>query len=242
VTARYLLALFDSAYLIALAAWLGSTLFVSFVMAPIVFQSLGVESGGKFVRALFPRYYLWGAIAGAIALPAFVAGPLCYQEYRGPMVAVQSLALVGGILLMLYGGNTLTPAINRARDGGPARDQEFQRLHRRAVWLNIVTMVLGLALLVGFAIRPAPRTSGIVEMTPEERARYASAVGRIIEDVEARHGLRPPPSTRSGDPVSAKDLVGAETVREIESYYDRKQERDDERAGRSRSATPRSQP
>ena len=75
--------------------------------------------GGKFVRVLFPRYYLWGAISGAVALPAFVAGPLCYQEYRGPMVGVQALAMIGGILAMFYGGNSLTPAINRARDAGP---------------------------------------------------------------------------------------------------------------------------
>jgi len=242
VTARYLLALFDSAYVIALSAWVGSTLFFSFGLAPIIFRVLGTEMGGKFVRALFPRYYLWGAVAGAVALPAFVAGPLCYQEYRGPMVGVQALALISGIMAVLYGGNSLTPAINRARDGGPPSHEQFERLHRRAVGLNVVTMVLGLLLLIGFAIRPAPQTSGIIEMTPGERARYAAAVGRIIQDVEAKHGLRPPRSAEPGDPSSPEELVGAETVREIESYYDRKQQRDDERAGRHSASAPVSPP
>ncbi len=235
MTTRYLLALFDSAYVIALSAWVGSTLFFSFGVAPIIFRVLGAEAGGRFVRALFPRYYLWGAISGAVALPAFVAGPLCYQEYRGPMVGVQALALIGGILVMLYGANSLTPAINRARDGGPASHDQFQRLHRRAVGLNVLTMALGLSLLIGFAIRPAPQTSGIIEMSPAERARYARAVGRIIQDVEAKHGLRPPPPATPGDPSSPEELVGSETVREIESYYDLKQLRDDQRAGRRSS-------
>ena len=72
------------------------------------------ESASKLVRAIFPRYYLGGAISGAVALPAFVAGPLCYREYRGAMVGVQALAIIFGILLMLYGANSLTPAIGEA--------------------------------------------------------------------------------------------------------------------------------
>ena len=73
MSARFLLGVFDSVYVVALTAWVGSILFFSFGVAPIIFRVLGEQTGGKFVRALFPRYYLWGAIAGAIALPAFVA-------------------------------------------------------------------------------------------------------------------------------------------------------------------------
>src|SRR3954451_12634518 len=96
VSARFLLGLFDAAYLIALTAWVGSLLFFSFGVAPIIFKVLGAESGGRFVRALFPRYYQWGAISGAAALPAFLGGPLSFQEYRGPFVGVQALAIVAG--------------------------------------------------------------------------------------------------------------------------------------------------
>ena len=59
-------------------------------------------------------------ILAAVALPAYVAGPLCYHEYRGPMVGVQALAIIASILIMLYGGNSLTPAINRSLDVGLA--------------------------------------------------------------------------------------------------------------------------
>ena len=55
VTAPMLRLVFDSAYVLALTAWVGSILFFSFGVAPIIFPVLGAEAGGKFVRALFPR-------------------------------------------------------------------------------------------------------------------------------------------------------------------------------------------
>jgi hypothetical protein len=64
---------------------------------------------------------------------------------------------------MLYCGNSLTQAINTARDAGPGQAERFDRLHRRSVRLNSVVLLVGLALLVAFATRKAPRTEGIVE-------------------------------------------------------------------------------
>jgi Domain of unknown function (DUF4149) len=231
MSGRSLLFLFDSAYLLALAAWVGSILFFSFSVAPLSFSVLGEQTGGKFVRALFPRYYLWGAISGAIALPAFVAGPLCFHEYRGPMVGIQALVIVAGVLIMLYGGNSLTPAINQARDLGPAGEERFRRLHRRAVWLNALVLVLGIGLLIAFAARPSPKTAGIVEMTPAERARYGAAVGRVIEDAEVRYGMRPPRVLAPGESAKLDPLIDEEAVKEIDSIFARKQERDRARAG-----------
>jgi hypothetical protein len=193
-----LLALFDSVYVLALASWVGSILFFSFSVAPIIFQVLDAEAGARFVRALFPRYYAWGAVSGAIALPACVGGPLSVPELRGPMVGVQALAILAGTLLMLYAGNVLTPAINAARDAGPAEEARFARLHRRSVGLNLVALGLGLGLLIAFANRPAPRTVGIVEPSPEERAR-ALYERRQERELQKPSGARPvaePPSGR----------------------------------------------
>lgn len=170
MTAPSLMIVFDSIYLIAMTAWVGSILFFSFVVAPVIFTVLGAESGGKFVRALFPRYYLWGAISGAVALPSAVAVPLAFPELRGPWVGAQALVILAATLIMLYAGNSLTPAINAARDAGPAGQHLFNRLHRRSVRLNGVVMVLGIGLLIAFAGRPRPKTSGIIELTPTQRA------------------------------------------------------------------------
>ncbi len=113
MTARQLLTLFDSVYLAALSAWIGGAIFLTFGLAPILFKTVGAESALALVRAIYPRYYLGAAIAGAVALAAFVAGPLCYHEYRGAMVGVQALAIIFAILLMLYGANSLTRASAR---------------------------------------------------------------------------------------------------------------------------------
>jgi hypothetical protein len=169
VQARLLLSIFDSIYLFALTAWVGSILFFSFGVAPVIFRVLGAESGGRFVRALFPRYYAWGVVSTAIALPAMVCGPLSVSELRGPMVAVQAALISLSLGIMLYCGNTLTPAINAARDEGPASADRFKRLHKRSVNLNAVVLLIGIVLLVGFAVRRTPRTLEMVERTPQER-------------------------------------------------------------------------
>ena len=166
MTAPVLLGIFDSVYLIALTAWVGSILFFSFGVAPIIFKVLGAESGGKFVRALFPRYYLWGVICCAVALPSLICGTLSFPELRGPMVGVQAGLIIACLLIMLYCGNTLTPAINAARDGGTSTSQRFDRLHKRSVTLNVVVLLIGLGLLVAFALRKSPTTSGIKEPPP----------------------------------------------------------------------------
>jgi hypothetical protein len=171
VDARTLLVIFDASYLLAMAAWVGSLLFFSFGVAPIIFSVLGAEAGGRFVRALFPRYYAWGATSGGIALASYVCGVLSFPEYRGARAAIQAAVILAGTLLMFYGGNTLTPAINAAKDAGPEGKPRFDRLHRRSVRLNGLALAMGMGLLIAFAARPAPRGSGIVETTPSERMR-----------------------------------------------------------------------
>ena len=171
--ARFLLAFFDSVYVLALTAWVGSILFFSFGVAPVIFQALSPEAAAKFVRTLFPRYYLWGAISGAIALPAYIGAPLSHGELRGPWVAVQSLLILSCTLIMLYAANSLTPAINAAREAGSSGEARFNQLHRRSVRLNGLVLLIGVGLLIAFATRPRPKTAGILEPTPLERSQSA---------------------------------------------------------------------
>jgi hypothetical protein len=223
--------LFDSVFLIAMTAWVGSILFFSFGVAPLIFKVLGPEAGSRFVRALFPRYYLWGAIAGAISLPALVAGPLCFPEYRHPLVGLEALAIIASVLVMLYAGNSLTPEINRARDAGDSGHTRFERLHRRSVYLNGVVLLVGLVILVAFAARPAPRTAGIIEKSPAERILYDTAISRVMRRAEIKYGLRPPEADPFA-PAADEPVIDQETIQEIDELYAQKRLRDEARAKR----------
>ncbi len=120
----------------------------------------------------------------------------------------------------------LTPAINAARDAGPPGQKRFEQLHRRAVRLNGLVLVLGLGLLVSFAIRQAPATSGLNQLTPAAQGRYDAAINRVIEDIEARNGMRPPRVLAPVNLLGRDPVIDDATVQEIESLYDRKRLRD----------------
>jgi uncharacterized membrane protein len=198
VNARTLLILFDIVYLVALAAWVGSALFLAFGVMPVISKLLGTEGAAKFERELLPRYYTWGATAGAIALAAFVSGPLSVPEFRGFRVAWHAGLLLAGTLIMLYCGNSLMPATNAASKAGPVGEGQRDRLRKRGAWLNGVVLVIGLVLLAAFATRPAPTTAGIVELSPEELARREDAQYQKVLD-EA-HGPAPAQSAKAAAP------------------------------------------
>ncbi len=115
---------------------LGSMLFFAAVVAPTVFRALDAADAGKFLRAIFPRYYLWGIVLSVIALLVCV-----FHSPKG--AALMALVLAG----FVYSRQLLMPAINSARDrwheSDNAQDKaEFSALHRRSVIINVAQMVM----------------------------------------------------------------------------------------------------
>lgn len=170
MAAPQLLRLFDFLYAMSLVGWLGAILFFSFGVAPIIFKTLDPEPAARFVRALFPRYYVWIAILAVVSLASFTCRPLAYPELRawGNLV-IQGL-LIAVILLAFYCGNSLTPAINKARDAGDSQHSRFETLHKRSVRLNVVMLSIGVFCVYLFESRSAPKTAGIVELSVEDKA------------------------------------------------------------------------
>jgi hypothetical protein len=124
--------------------------------------------------------------------------PLSFPEFRHPMILLQAGTILAATLIMLYAGNALTPAINAARDAGPAGKERFERLHRRSVGLNALVLVLGVGLLIAFANRPRPTTRGIVEPTPQERARLQA---KYLESTTRRDRSATPPERPGTSPA-----------------------------------------
>lgn len=130
--------------ILATGILLGAMVFFSGVMAPLIFTKLEADVAGRFIRQVFPWYYLIVVALGSQAALAVVF-------FRpADAMAMACVALAGVIARQ-----GLMPSINRARDavlaGEPAAEKRFSRLHRLSVWINalqIITVGVVLARLI----------------------------------------------------------------------------------------------
>ncbi len=148
-------------YLLALGCWLGAMAFFSFITMPTVFGRLPLVEAGKVAAGIFPRYYLFGSILGAIAL-ALAAFFAAVRTARGWWTGA-AIALAIALGLTLYAGFVVRPRIDairtvaEAEHPDPAEKAEFDRLHRLSVTLNGAMMLLNFAALVASAGALTPR-------------------------------------------------------------------------------------
>jgi hypothetical protein len=140
-------------FLLALSLWVGEIVFFSFVVAPTLFRHLPVEVAGRAVGAIFPRYYALGLGAGAVLLASTLGLAWLAVARRAAWVAAAGLAGVM-LVLTLFAATVIRPRAEALRPHlrhgpapEPAAQAEFDRLHRRAVQLNGLTLLLGLAVL-----------------------------------------------------------------------------------------------
>jgi uncharacterized membrane protein len=142
-------------YLLALVCWLGGMVFFSIFTAPVIFRVLTRADAGKVVSGIFPRYYLLGYIAGAVAL--VLALYFCLLRSGRLWWILSAVALALALGLTVYAGAVLRPRINAihmvAEEENPdaARKIEFDHLHRLSVSLNGAVMVLNLLALLSTA-------------------------------------------------------------------------------------------
>ncbi|MFN7932801.1 MAG: DUF4149 domain-containing protein [Bryobacteraceae bacterium] len=117
--------------LAAVSVWLGSIVFFSFFVAPTLFRSLGKETAGMAVRAIFPKYYLLGVVCAVVLCAVHVMRGVLW--YWGGMIR-PSIVMFGLLTLVgIYARVRLTPALDSTRDGSKP---EFDKLHKRSVRLN----------------------------------------------------------------------------------------------------------
>jgi hypothetical protein len=133
--------IYHDAGLLALGLVLGGMGVFSFMVAPLAFRVLPEDMAGKFVRALFPWYYLFLIVASLLSVIGSVG--------HGP-VASKLMAVV--FLLAVFARQWLMPRINALRDrqlGGDARAGTwFGRAHGLSVAVNFVQIALTLAAVV----------------------------------------------------------------------------------------------
>ncbi len=119
-------------------ALVGSMLFFAVTVAPTVFRALPAEHAGSFLRALFPKYYLWGLIVALLATALAMAA--------STTVGAACLLVA---LLFVFARQALMPRINHARDqeseGITGAGQRFKMLHLWSVLINGFQMLVLLA-------------------------------------------------------------------------------------------------
>lgn len=130
--------------LICTAMLFGGMAFFAAGVAPVAFSRLPPEWAGRFVRGLFPVYYLW--LIGTAAAASFALLPL------RPADAL-ALAAVAGAAFWLR--QSLMPRINALSDAAQAGDAAakagFERAHRVSVRVNMGQMLIALVVLARFA-------------------------------------------------------------------------------------------
>ena len=121
---------------VLISIWIGVIVFFSAIIAPTVFKTLDEKSAGVFLRAFFPKYYLFAIVIGLAALALIMI-------FNIEMSGILYIAIVSMTILSII-SRFMIPIINNARDMGERGKQKFNRLHALSVSLNVITLVIGL--------------------------------------------------------------------------------------------------
>lgn len=131
---------------LALALCVGGMVFFAIVVAPMVFIHLDEINAGKFIRAIFPWYYLFVIITASIA-----SGVYAYQlNYASIGLGVTAIGA-------LYSRQILMGKINIARDamiiGDEGSNHIFDKLHKRSVRINALGLLTAIGAIVYVSIK-----------------------------------------------------------------------------------------
>ena len=121
---------------VLISIWVGVIVFFSSIIAPTVFKTLDEKSAGVFLRAFFPKYYLFAIVIGLAALALIMIFDIKVSN-------ILYIAIVSMTILSII-SRFMIPMINNARDMGEKGKQKFNRLHMLSVSLNVITLLIGL--------------------------------------------------------------------------------------------------
>ena len=125
--------------LVLISILVGVIVFFSSVIAPTVFSAVDEKNAGLFLRAFFPKYYIFGIIISSLA----ILSAILIEPALGPL----ELSLILAILAAFIASRVMIPAINRARDMGESAKKKFNQLHLLSVTLNFLALIIGIILI-----------------------------------------------------------------------------------------------
>ena len=116
---------------------LGAMIFFSFIVAPITFKLLDEENSRKFIRGIFPFYYLLNLTLSFIASVSFFLDQNLSIDFS-LMASVSVLFAISNFILM--------PMINKFRDNN--EDKKFKISHFISVIINFIQLIFLVIILL----------------------------------------------------------------------------------------------
>ena len=110
---------------------LGIMLFFSFIVAPITFTVLDENASRKFIRKIFPYYYL-------INLALSLTCVICF--YLIQQVTTDFFLILVISLLFIISNFILMPLINKFRDSN--QEKKFKYSHALSVLINFLQLFI----------------------------------------------------------------------------------------------------
>ena len=119
-----------------IAISLGTMFFFSFVIAPVIFKVLDANNAGKFVRKIFPYYYLINLIILSIAVLLLLYISSVNLHFYITLIIT---------ILFVFSLFILMPLINKLKDS--KEEKKFKYSHALSVIINFI-QIIGLIYLV----------------------------------------------------------------------------------------------
>ena len=123
----------------------GGMIFFAFFMAPLIFTKLPTNTAGKFIRDVFPLYYLvFGILFGLICI-------LLMLSKLWLMAIVIAVCTLG----FIFSRQVLMPLINNYRDKSLVQEsytRMFTNLHRASVLINTIQLIAIFYIFVRFSL------------------------------------------------------------------------------------------
>ena len=144
-TSPFVSSLLVTAFVASLVVLVGSMLFFSAAVLPVVFINMGPTDGGAVAQLVFPYYY------GVCLAASLVLLLVTFAQARTAGGRWRVAAGVAGAVFVIqaYAALVLYPEIVALRSTPADRSPRFTVLHERSVRLNGVALLGGIALVLG---------------------------------------------------------------------------------------------
>ena len=116
---------------------LGAMIFFSFVVAPTTFKLLDEENSRKFIRGIFPFYYLLNLILSIVASVLF---------FLNQNLSIDFLLMTSVSVLFAISNFILMPMINKFKDNN--EDKRFKISHFISVIINFIQLIFLVIILL----------------------------------------------------------------------------------------------